>query len=87
MNGRRVYPRADGELWLAEGDYGLDQRWALEGAPARTCRNGVASGARSDRARGRHDHGEPPSILITTHDGAREIQWHGYLERGVWRAC
>ncbi len=24
-----------------------------------------------------------PSILITRHDG----QWHGYLERGVWREC
>ena len=33
-----------------------------------------------------HDDGTitvSPSILITRHDG----QWHGYLERGVWRTC
>jgi hypothetical protein len=24
-----------------------------------------------------------PSILVTGHD----VTWHGYLERGVWRAC
>ena len=24
-----------------------------------------------------------PSILIQRHDG----EWHGYLERGVWRQC
>lgn len=32
-----------------------------------------------------HDDGTitvSPSILITGHDGK---QWHGYLERGVWR--
>lgn len=28
-----------------------------------------------------------PSILITAYDGDCAIQWHGYLERGVWREC
>ena len=26
-----------------------------------------------------------PSILITTKNGGNQIQWHGYLERGIWR--
>ena len=25
-----------------------------------------------------------PSILVRNHDGE---QWHGFLDRGVWRAC
>lgn len=29
-----------------------------------------------------------PSILVsTTRDGERCELWHGYLERGIWRAC
>ena len=27
----------------------------------------------------------PPSILITWGDVVGDYQWHGYLERGIWR--
>jgi hypothetical protein len=29
-----------------------------------------------------------PSILVSApHEGKQNQLWHGYLERGVWRAC
>ena len=28
-----------------------------------------------------------PSILITTGRSTGRKQWHGYLEKGVWREC
>lgn len=37
-----------------------------------------------------HDDGTitvSPSILITTGRESGNKQWHGYLEKGVWREC
>jgi len=28
-----------------------------------------------------------PSILLTGHDNGKQLQRHGYLEKGIWRDC
>lgn len=100
MNGRRVYPDANGWLTtpLEPGDYGRAQPTAM------------ADGSRLDnwpfwwevREPGGHacslnpsvhtitEHEDgmitvSPSIVITGPNG--DQLWHGYLERGVWRSC
>lgn len=87
MQGRRVYPRADGELWLLEGDYGFDPRAGRWYA----CAPGGLLGDLSNHTVTEHEDSTisvSPSILITSHDASGEtIQWHGYLVRGVWREC
>ena len=85
MQGRRVYPDDDGQLRLQEGDYGFS----------------LEVGHWQVRPPGCHAGGIPhhkvieyedktitvsPSILLTDFDeGGNQKQWHGYLERGVWR--
>lgn len=82
MQGRRVYPNEDGQLLLAEGDYGLDDRtrhWMARPP-------GNHTGDLSQHEVTEHDDGTisvSPSILID--DGRNK--WHGYLEKGVWREC
>jgi hypothetical protein len=85
MQGRRVYPKDDGVLYLQEGDYGLDTRdnyWY--GRPP-----GHHAGSFKQHEIVEHDDGTitvSPSILLTDYDDSGEkVIWHGYLERGVWR--
>lgn len=96
MNGRRVYAGEDGHLRLAPGDYGQDNRgvWqarppamVIDGAPSR---EHPLSGSLEQHEVTEHEDGTitvSPSILISYPwgDPPREIEWHGYLERGVWR--
>ena len=85
MEGRRVYPNEKGELSLAEGDYGKHPTSGWQVRPPGHHAGGI----------GKHDVVEhedgtitvSPSILLTDFDEktGEKIQWHGYLEHGVWR--
>ena len=81
--GNRAYPKDDGNLWLAEGEYGKDPsdgHWK-----ARPFGQQIGDLSMHDVIE--HDDGTisvSPSILITRYDGDCKIEWHGYLERGVW---
>jgi hypothetical protein len=81
--GRRAHPDAEGRLRLAEGDYGKDPRdgnWY--GRPPGNHLGSFANHEVTEHADGTIS--VSPSILISDHRGP---VWHGYLERGVWRAC
>jgi hypothetical protein len=78
--GRRVYLDEDGLLTLAEGDYGREAngRWVVRppGQPA---------GELFEHQVEEHEDGTitvSPSIMLRLGTGRN---WHGYLERGVWR--
>ena len=83
--GRRVYPDDEGHLWLAEGDYGknpVDGHWY--GRPP-----AQHMGSFEKHEVAEHEDGTisvSHSILITGYDGDCAVQWHGYLQRGVWKA-
>jgi hypothetical protein len=82
MNGRRVYGKAPHELEV--GDYG---RWDADKGNwhARVPDGKLANlGAHTVVE---HEDGSitvSPSILVTQ-PGAWPPEWHGWLERGVWR--
>ena len=84
--GKRKQPDDDGHLRLAEGEYGKnpdDDHWY--GRPS-----GQHMGSFQNHEVVEHEDGTitvTPSILITGYDGDCQVQWHGYLERGVWREC
>ncbi len=84
MKGRRVYPNEQGQLLLAEGDYGLHPKSGWQVRPF-----GHHAGGISKHEVVEHEDGTitvSPSILLTDFDEeGNEVQWHGYLERGVWR--
>lgn len=83
--GRRVYPREDGHLYLAEGDYGFDPAvgWWEVRPP------GCHGGSIRNHQVTEHKDGTitvSPSIMLYDFDkDGNTVQWHGYLERGVWR--
>ncbi len=81
--GRRVYPREDGGLYLAEGDYGFDPRIGFW-----ECRPpGCHAGTLRAHQVAEHEDGTitvSPSILIE--DDGTGHGWHGFLQRGVWRS-
>ena len=79
--GKRKDADADGHLNLKEGEYGKgpDGIWYCR-AP------GNHTGSLAKHTVVEHEDGTitvSPSILIN--DG--RSQWHGYLERGIWRPC
>lgn len=80
--GKRV-ELTDDELPVNQGEYGkmpLDGNWYCR-VPA----PGFGAGNLSKHQVEEHEDGTitvSPSILVTGHDGK---QWHGYLERGIWR--
>lgn len=83
--GKRVYPDEQGQLWLAPGDYGraANGEWF-----ARSPVEDHLTGSLRAHEVAEHEDGTitvSPSILITGDDGDCQVQWHGYLERGVWR--
>lgn len=76
----------EGDSILKSGEYGkhfLDGKWYCRAPQV----NGFYAGAGCLSAHTVVEHEDStitvsPSILITGHYGR---QWHGYLERGVWR--
>ena len=85
--GRRKQPDAQGDLRLAEGEYGKDSRGHWYGRVP-----GGHMGNLSGHDVTEHEDGTitvSPSILVGTTDehGEPVTAWHGFLERGVWREC
>lgn len=81
MQGRRVYPNEKGHLLLKEGDYGKDKSGAWYVRPP-----GCHMGSIKNHQVTEHEDGTitvSPSIRITE----RDYGWHGFLEKGVWRAA
>lgn len=79
--GRRVYPDLEGQLRLAEGDFGQGTDGIWYARPP-----GNHMGSLERHVVTEHPDGTitvNPSILI---DDGRN-QWHGYLVRGIWREC
>ena len=81
VEGRRKFLNEDGVLWLSEGEYGQDQRGDWYCRPP-----GGHTGCLRNHEVVEHEDQTitvSPSILITQGPD----QWHGYLERGIWRTC
>lgn len=79
--GQRAYPNEKGELWLREGEYGKDARGTWMARPP-----GLDMGSLEHHEVTEHEDGTvtvSPSILIS--DG--QVQWHGFLVRGIWKAA
>lgn len=77
MQGRRV--QNDNDDLMSAGDY-----WHAHGNWWAHTPSGLIANLRSHEVT-EHEDGTitvSPSILVTRWDG---MQWHGYLERGVWR--
>lgn len=89
MQGRRVHPNEHGALFLAPGDYGQDNDGDWYARPPNGHLGSLASHEVTE-----HEDGTitvAPSILVRW-DGQRDgvdvvEEWHGYLERGLWRSC
>ena len=86
LQGRRV---ADGDIdpFTAEpGDYGLN----LDGGWRAKAPNGLDVNLDSHEVL-LHEDGTitvSPSILVSGFNfGPVRLEWHGFLERGVWREC
>lgn len=87
MQGRRIYPtRTDekGREWFRpeSGDYYRDDRGVWSGVTPNGLHGNLANHEVVE-----HEDGTitvSPSILVDNGTGGQ--QWHGYLERGVWRA-
>lgn len=84
MNGRRVYPDAEGRLVLAEGDYGKDKDGWWNVRPPKSGA-GFLTGPYAD------DGGwmvtEHEDGTVTASPSIDTGSWHGFLERGAWRSC
>ena len=79
MIGRRVYP-SNGSCFFAEGDYGKDADGKWYARPP-----GCGLGSLENHEVTEHEDGTitvSPSILI---EQPPLQDWHGHLERGVWR--
>ncbi len=87
MQGKRAYPNEEGHLLLAPGEYGLNPQDGQWYARPPQNEDGFYSGMGSLASHEVTEHEDgtitvSPSILITGH---HDKQWHGYLERGIWR--
>jgi hypothetical protein len=87
MQGIRVR-EWDGQALLNEGEYAQSPN----GGTWYCCAPGNYLGNLGAHSVIEHEDGSitvSPSILISTtdHKGNRHELWHGYIERGVWRAC
>ncbi len=81
MKGSRKEPDENGDLLLAEGEYGKDKNGIWYARPF-----GCHMGSLKRHDITEHDDGTitvSPSILVS--DG--QLEWHGYLKKGVWREC
>jgi len=84
--GRRIYPDADGHIpGMEPGDYlPWKGQWLL-------CLPTGIRGTVNDKIWKITEHEDgtitaSPSILTTSKESP-ELNWHGYLEKGVWREC
>ena len=89
ITGQRIYPGADGAMWFAPGDYGrlLSGEWQARPPSAPDVH---LLGSLKAHEIVEHEDGTitvSPSILITGEDNDCMCQWHGFLERGVWRTA
>jgi len=85
MKGVRKQLDDDGQLRLAEGEYGKNRRGIWQARP-----HGMHVGSLQNHTVTEHEDGTitvSPSILITSEERGQKVEWHGYLERGVWREC
>jgi hypothetical protein len=81
VRGRRVYPNAEGRLFLSEGDYGKDaDGWWNVRPPSSGAGfiTGPKSGA-GDWQVTEHEDG-----TITASPSIDTGSWHGHLRAGVW---
>jgi hypothetical protein len=85
VNGKRVYPDIDGAVvfdLLRPGEYRkVNSKWYAQPP----WDHGLANLASHSVVE--HEDGSitvSPSILVKCGNG---IEWHGFLERGVWREC
>lgn len=87
MTGRRVYPdHEDSLLPLLPGDYALWRGIWYAAAP-----NGLQCSLAKHQII-EHEDGTitvSPSILVrgTVGVNPQKLEWHGFLEHGVWRTC
>jgi len=73
----RKNPNEAGDLWLSEGEYGIDPR---DGHWYAKPPGDVGLGCLRAHEVTEHEDGTitvSPSILITGQDGSGRIQWHG----------
>jgi hypothetical protein len=89
--GVRKYPDEDGHLRLAPGEYGYHPEDGCWHARPPTDKPYMTGNLRRHSVV-EHPDGTitvTPSILITYEFGDRreKVEWHGFLERGVWREC
>ncbi len=84
MQGKRHDFEKEDWILMEAGDYGQSEGvWYARPPQSDTFHCGPGSLGNHDVVE--HDDGTitvSPSILVTGHHG---VQWHGYLERGVWR--
>jgi hypothetical protein len=82
----RKYPGQDGSLQIKRGEYGKEPRTGTWYACPPT--DDQLLGNLGNHQVIEHEDGTitvSPSILISGYDGDRDISWHGFFERGVWR--
>lgn len=87
MTGVRVDGTGDNLPDLPSGGYGKDANGVWFCRPPQGDGFACGIGSLEDHSVTEHEDGTvsvSPSILATGHGG---VQWHGYLERGVWRKC
>jgi hypothetical protein len=84
MQGKRHDFEKEDWIPMDAGDYGRSEGvWYARPPQSDTFHCGPGSLANHDVVE--HEDGTitvSPSILVTGHHG---VQWHGYLERGIWR--
>lgn len=84
VRGRRAYTDNNSHLLLAEGDYGFDprtNRWMVR--PPRCHTGDLRNHTVTEHKDGTIS--VTPSILLMK--GPGKVAFHGYLTRGMWRAC
>lgn len=85
QQGRRVYADDQGNLYLAEGDYGYSPKAGYWHVRPPGCHAGGIKYHEVEE----HPDGTisvSPSILLRDADeNGNEILWHGFLKHGEWR--
>lgn len=80
--GRRIYPDVDGRMNFQPGDYGFDKDGLLLLRPPR----GEVGALDGDEVLV-HEVLVHEDLTITVSPSILSPEWHGYLERGIWRDC
>jgi hypothetical protein len=83
MKGTRVYPNELGNLSLKPGEYGKGNDGIWYCLPVKRLLGNLSNHTVTE-----HEDGTitvSPSILLT--DGEGGTEWHGHIERGVFKEC